>query len=397
MKRIGAVVLWSVVAAAFIGPGTVTTAASAGAGFGPSLLWAVLFSIIATFVLQEAAARVSIASGRDLAAVLRARYRTGIGKWLVLLLVPGAILLGSAAYEAGNILGGAAGALLAVDLDRQSVTLVIGLLAALLLWLGSPRGIARLMAVLVALMGAGFLAVAVTLAPPVGELAIGLVVPRPPEGAALVAVALVGTTVVPYNLFLGSSIAQGQDLALTRLGLAVAIGLGGLITAAILVVGSALSGEFSFEALAVLLEERLGNWARLALGVGLFAAGLSSAVTAPLAAALTARGLFATAGDDRWDARGARFRSVWLVVLLVGLVFGLSEIKPVAAIVLAQAFNGMLLPLVAIFLLLAANDRQLLGKDANGKVGNIAAGVVVLVSIALGSTALWRAASAAFG
>ena len=397
MRRLSSVIVWSVIAAAFIGPGTVTTAASAGAGFGATLLWAVLFSILATFVLQEAAARVCIASGRDLAAVLRYRYRAGLGKMLVLLLVPGAILLGNAAYEGGNILGGAAGALLALDADRPMVTLAIGILAAALLWLGSPRRIAQVMAALVALMGLGFFAVAATIAPDLGDLAAGLMVPSLPQGSELMAVALIGTTVVPYNLFLGSSFARGEDLALSRLGLAVAIGLGGLITAAILIVGSALSGEFSFEALARLLEDRFGEWARIALAVGLLAAGLSSAVTAPLAAALTARGLFGEVSDERWGVGGWRFRSIWIAVLLSGLIFGLTEIRPVGAIVLAQAFNGLLLPLVAIFLLLAVNDRALLGARANGPMANAITGAVVLVSIVLGVSALWRAGSAALG
>lgn len=397
MKRIGAIILWSAIAAAFIGPGTVTTAAGAGAGFGLALLWAVLFSVLATFVLQEAAARVTIATGSDLAAVLRQRYPSGIGKFLVLALVPGAILLGCAAYEAGNILGGAAGAMLAVDVSREVVTVAIGVLAAALLAIGSPRRIAQAMAVLVALMGAGFLLVAITLAPSLGAIFRGLAIPSMPSGAGLMVVALIGTTVVPYNLFLGSSLARGEDLALTRLGLAVAIGLGGIITAAIVVVGGALSGEFSFGALAGLLATELGDWARYLLALGLFAAGLSSAVTAPLAAALTARGLFGAADDPRWSVSSARFRLVWLAVLGIGLGFGLADVRPAAAIILAQAFNGLLLPLIAIFLLVAANDRGLLEENANGPLGNLAAGVVTLIASGLGVFALWRVSGAVLG
>ncbi|MFN2099024.1 Nramp family divalent metal transporter [Altererythrobacter sp. MF3-039] len=397
MKRLGSIILWSAIAAAFIGPGTVTTAASAGAGFGLTLLWAVLFSVLATYVLQEAAARMSIATGHDLAATLRRRYPAGIGKLLVMALVPGAILLGCAAYEAGNILGGAAGALLAIDVPREAVTLAIGGMAAALLALGSPRRIAQAMAVLVAIMGAGFLLVALTLAPSLTGLARGLAIPAFPEGSGLIIIALIGTTVVPYNLFLGSSLAQGEDLSLTRLGLVVAIGFGGIITAAIVVVGSALADEFSFEALAQLLASELGEWARYLLALGLFAAGLSSAVTAPLAAALTARGLFGAANDPRWTVTSTRFRLVWLSVLAIGLGFGLADVRPAAAIILAQAFNGLLLPLIAMFLLAAVNDRLLMGDKANGPLGNLAAGIVTLVASGLGGFALWRVSAALIG
>ena len=111
MSRWSSILLWSVLAAAFIGPGTVTTAASAGASFGFALLWALLFSTLACVVLQEASARLTIVSGQSLGRVLRLRYP---GTWLgtaMLLLLFGAIVVGCAAYEAGNILGGVAIAL----------------------------------------------------------------------------------------------------------------------------------------------------------------------------------------------------------------------------------------------------------------------------------------------
>ena len=93
MKRIGSILLWSAIAAAFIGPGTVTAAASAGANTGAALLWAILFSGIATFTLQEFAGRLAVATGDDLATVLRRRYPTGFAHVATLLLVGGAILL----------------------------------------------------------------------------------------------------------------------------------------------------------------------------------------------------------------------------------------------------------------------------------------------------------------
>lgn len=397
MNRIGSIILWSVIAAAFIGPGTVTSAASAGADFGLALLWAVLLSAIATFVLQEMAARISIASGKDLGEILGQRFASGIGRWLVLALVGGAILLGCAAYQAGNILGATAGAVLGTGWAKAETTLGIAVGAGLFLALGSPKRIAQALSALVALMGLGFCLVALTLAPDGGDLLYGLFVPALPEGSALVAIALFGTTVVPYNLFLGASLARGADLAETRFGLAIAIGLGGLITGAIVVVGTALSGEFAFDALAALLEGRHGPWASDAFALGLFGAGLSSAVTAPLAAALTARGLFSRKGDPRWEPQGWYFRGVWIGVLGVGTCFGLADVRPVAAIILAQAFNGLLLPLVAIFLLRAANDRAGLGKQANGTLANLAGGAVVLSATGLGALGLWRALQTALG
>ena len=77
MKRLLDVLFWSVISAAFIGPGTVTTAASAGAGYGFALLWALGFSTVACLVLQEASARLTLASGSDLGQALRRRFAGG--------------------------------------------------------------------------------------------------------------------------------------------------------------------------------------------------------------------------------------------------------------------------------------------------------------------------------
>lgn len=393
MTRLGSILLWSAIAAAFVGPGTVTAAASAGAGPGTAVLWAIVFSGVATFTLQEFAGRLAIATGGDLAAVLRRRYSSGAARFLVLALVAGAVLLGCAAYETGNILGGVAGAMLAIVLPRGVLTLALAIAAVALLLLGSPQRIAQAMAMFVALMGAGFLLVAASLAPSLSSVASGIVpdVSLLGEEAALLTIlALVGTTVVPYNLFLGSALARGQTVGQMRLGLAIAVGLGALITAAILVVGTALDGDFSFEALADTLAGRLGEWARTGLALGLLAAGLSSAVTAPLAAALTARGLFGNIDDPRWAARGWRFRSVWAAVILIGAGFGLADVRPGPAILAAQAFNGALLPLVALFLLAAMNDATLQRGAANGPLANAAGLFVVSIACMLGLVALAR-------
>jgi Mn2+/Fe2+ NRAMP family transporter len=197
---------------------------------------------------------------------------------------------------------------------------------------------------------------------------------------------------VPYNIFLGSGIAGNQGLRELRVGLAVAIGLGGAISMAVLVVGSAVPEPFSFEALGAVLSERLGGWAAVVFAIGLLGAGLSSAITAPLAAAVTARSLFGDgSGGGGWSKRSWRYRAVWAAVLLIGMGFGLSNVRSIPAIVLAQALNGLLLPLVTIFLFLAINDRQLMGERVNGALANALMTAVVWVTLILGGSGLVRA------
>jgi manganese transport protein len=409
MSRIVSVLFWSVLAAAFIGPGTVTTCALAGHDFGYALGWALAFSTVACIVLQEAAARLAIVTGDDVGLALRRRFHGGTGL-VITALVVGAVIVGCAAYEAGNVLGAIAGLGLVVDAPAGLLSLLIVGVAALLLWPGRTGLVANAMSALVAVMGVAFAIVAVRVLDDGAAFARGLLVPTLPEGSTLVVLGLVGTTVVPYNLFLGSGLARGQhdDVAAalreSRFGIAVAVLLGGAISLGIVVAGTASVGAaFSLAALQAVLVDKLGAGATWLLPLGLFCAGLSSAVTAPLAAALTARSLSTplTSSTEAgmpgpWGPTGARFRLVWGVVLGSGLVFGLLGIKPVPVIVMAQALNGLVLPLVAAFLLVVMNDARL-GDARNGMAGNVVQGAVVAVSVVLGVLQVARAAGSAFG
>ncbi len=400
MRRFLRVLYWSVIAAAFIGPGTVTTAAASGARHGLTLLWALMFSTLACLVLQEAAARVTVVSGMNLGQAIRQQSLGLPFGRLLIALVALIIFLGCAAYEAGNLLGGVAGASMGTGLSKEFLTLSIGIFAGLLLWFGSTRMVVHIMGAVVGVMGFVFLVTAIMVQPPPGELFKGLLLPSFPPGSGLLIIGLVGTTVVPYNLFLGSGIARGQNLREMRFGLIVAIALGGLISMAVLVVGYSIAGEFSFRATADALTARLGGWATGFFAFGLFAAGFTSAITAPLAAAITAKSLLAPADDvgSGWSEKSWPYRAVWLSILIIGTTFGLLDIKPIPVIILAQALNGILLPCAALFLFLVINDRKLMGtRGVNRLPANVATASVVFVTLVLGVSSLARAAVSSLG
>jgi manganese transport protein len=382
---VGSVLFWSVISAAFIGPGSVTTCAMAGSRFGATLLWALTFSTLGTILLQEAAARVTIASGLSLGELLERTYGRRVRGLMAALF--GAVALGCAAYQAGNILGAVAGLrLLLPNVPAPLLTLAVGAVCTALLWKGSTRLIANFLGLVVFGMGAAFAYVAFSTAPNAGTLARAMVWPTLPDGSTVLVIGLIGTTIVPYNLFLGSGIGKGQSLAEMRWGIALAVLIGGLISMAILLSGTLVTGEFSFSGVAQTLTARLGTWAGVWFAVGLFAAGFTSALTAPLAAAVTARSLLG------WPETGWAYRMVWLGVMGVGLLLGLLGVRPVPVIVLAQAANGLLLPLVAVFLMLAVNNRDLLpAAYRNRPWQNLAMGFVVAVTAFLGLRNVWLA------
>jgi manganese transport protein len=384
-KRILSILFWSVISAAFIGPGTVTTAASSGASYGAALLWALLFSTLACLLLQEAAARISIVTGQNLGQSIAEHFRRRSSKSLVLLLVLGAILVGTAAYEMGNLLGAVEGIKLIFDIPSYLLVLIIGVIASILLSIPSLRIVSTILGMLVVIMGIGFLITAIMVKPSMTEIIKGTFLPSfPGPQAGMLVLALIGTTIVPYNLFLGSGLSRaGQSLKEMRFGLTVAIIMGGIFSMAVLIAGSAISSEFSFEALSDVLQDRMGPSGKYLLGFGIFAAGFTSAVTAPLAAAVTLSSLFGRDHTEKWGSKSWRFRIAWILVLCTGIGFASTNVRPVPAIILAQALNGFLLPFVSIFLYVVV-QKSLYKKSLSNRISNILMLIVIYITLIIG-------------
>jgi manganese transport protein len=353
-KTISSVILWSVISAAFIGPGTVTTAASAGSMFQLDLLWAVVFATVGCIILQEVSGRLTIASGLTMGQAMEIKYGQQKSRWLKFIL-GGPVVLGCAAYEAGNILGGVSGLNLITSVDTRLLTVGLSVIAAIVLWTGKKDAIGWLMTLLVAMMGIAFFALALGRPFSFSDYLTASTVPSLPPGAELLTLAVVGTTIVPYNVFLGSGISRGQTVPLMRMGLTVSVVIGGLITAAILVAGTAVDSFSNFNELAVALSQNVGPMAGAALGIGLFAAGFSSAITSPYAASIIASTVF------NWGKRGQTL--TWIFVLLAGFAFGISDIKPIPVILAVQALNGLVLPLLTAYLILLINDTVIIPKE----------------------------------
>jgi manganese transport protein len=385
------------VTAAFVGPGTITTASSAGAHFGFALLWALVFSLFATIVLQEMAARLGLVTRSGLAEALRGYFSSPVAGRAAVLLVVAAVGLGNAAYEAGNIAGAALALELLSPLGSAPWALVIGLVAGALLYSGRYRVLETVLILLVLIMSGVFLLTAWRVAPSLPAMLDGMFRPTLPPGSLMTVIALIGTTVVPYNLFLHANAVREkwparvplrQALHQCRVDTGLSIGLGGLITLAILsTAAAAFFGTglaFSGESLAVQLEPLLGTSARYVFAAGLFAGGLTSAITAPLAAA------YAVCGALGWHNHpgATAFRLVALAVLATGTAFAALGSRPLAAILFAQVANGLLLPVVAVFLLVVMNQRALLGAHTNGPIANLLGALVVTVAFGLGMVKL---------
>ncbi len=386
----------ALIAAAFIGPGTVTTATLAGAEYGYVLLWGIVASAVATMILQEMAMRIGVVGRRDLGGAIRWRLRGGWRFYLAATLIVLAIFVGNAAYEGGNLTGAVLGlGLLSNDaLPPTATALALGLAAVALLAFGAQTGIKLALSLAVVAMSVSYVGALLLVPIDWGALLAGLLPVRMPAGSELKLIGLIGTTVVPYNLFLHAATAKehyggAADLRRARWDTHVSIALGSLITLAIAVLAAATASAQDAPPATALglvdpLRRVMGESAVYVVGFGYFAAGLSSALTAPLAAAYALSGLFG------WpqSARGA-FAGVWAAVLLFGLGIVLIGYKPIALILVAQAANGLLLPIIAAFVVWVANDRELLGEFCNGWLANVLAAAVLLLTLLLSAKTLY--------
>ncbi len=366
------ILFWSVIAAAFIGPGTLVTASTAGAKFGLTLSWALAFATIACIIFQEMGARLTIVTGKDLAETL-----SGItgSRWLFL--IPLGVILGCVAYEAGNLLGASVGLQELIGINKTWSIILIVVLASLPLVMSSLRWIATLLGGMVAVMGFAFLFVAVRLDVSVLDLAEHIMIPEIPPGAEWVALGLIGTTVVPYNLFLGSGISDLDSIGEMRFGITSSIILGGLVSLAILITGTIMTASGGLLELIEVSGSQLGADMQKIIAVGLFAAGFTSAVTSPLAAGLIVRGLFP-------DRSMPIVRGVSMSVLLIGALAGILDYTPEIIILAAQGVNGLILPLVTIVLWILTNDPERMKKHITPMWMNVLAFILMNVLLALG-------------
>jgi Mn2+/Fe2+ NRAMP family transporter len=377
-----------IVTAAFIGPGTITTASLVGAQLGYQLVWALVFALFATCVLQEMASRLGSVTASGLSQAILSQRHSRVYKALMSILICTAIGIGNAAYEGGNLTGAGLGLSASFGGSIAVWAFALGSLAALLLLSNQYRVIEGVLIALVVMMSVVFISLMLVAGVSIENLQSGLGLEYGLFSDYALLLALIGTTIVPYNLFLHAGM-SAKDAHLDQAsrggnaGLFTTIGLGGLVTFAVM--SSAATAFFATGLIldrgniASQLEPLLGAYASLFFGLGLFAAGLTSAITAPLAAS------YAIAGVFNWQTELTdwRFKAVSLVIIGIGILVSVSGANPFVIIVLAQAANAILLPISAVLLLMVCNNATMMGQAKNSMSNNAAALLVIFTVLGL--------------
>ena len=376
------------IAAAFIGPGTVTLCTIAGTSFGYSLIWAIVLSTFATIVLQEMSLRIGLVTRMNLAEVIRTSIKSVLLNRLIILLIISSILIGNTAYEAGNITGASLG--ISAIINYESINYIpvfIGLIAFIILYQGDYKILERSLVSLVIIMSVSFFITAIMTKPDITNLLNGIFKPKVNSSNLIVVLGLIGTTVVPYNIFLHSSLVSEKWNSIDKLKVAriesfISILLGGLVSLSIIITAASVSNQnvTGVIDLAKGLEPLYGKFAIYFLGLGLFASGITSSITAPLAAAYVAKSCFG------WNnsLKSNRFRLVWIFILITGVIVSMININPIEIIKFAQFSNSLLLPIIAIVLLWLINDKNIINPKYNYKYQNIFGFFIIIISLILG-------------
>ncbi|MDP0489348.1 MAG: Nramp family divalent metal transporter [Fusobacterium sp. JB021] len=388
----------AVITASFIGPGTITVCTKAGAGFGYALLWTVIFATISTIVLQEMAARLGIITQEGLGEAVVKTFDNPILKKLSMVLVGFSIVSGCVAYIAGDLAGTALGLTTMIGGKSNVVAPLMGLIILALVYKGSFKVLEKLLTVLVGLMAVIFVTTMIVAKPDLSNIFTGFM-PTIPHKSLFTVIAIIGTTIVPYNFFIHAASAKNtwknaDELELSKWDIYFSISMGGLITAAIIITSATLMRGMSIQSaadLSVQLEPLLGKYAKYFLSIGLFSAGLSSAIATPLGASYTLAGFLG------WEYNNSdkRFKTTNVLIVLFGIIGSATGFNPITLILVSQALNGITLPIIVIYLVYATSRKNILGDYTNNTFQKAIGWTIAAISFVLGGTSLLSAIKSA--
>ena len=383
-----------IVTSAFIGPGTVTLCILSGIEFGYSLIWCIVFSIIATCYLQEISSRLGIISRKGLSEIITDIDNNFIRKIAVSFIFL-SLFIGNTAYESGNISGTSMGLETFIGSSSLNIfnheinlnPIFIGFILILIVGNGSYKVFEKFLLILVSIMSLTFIFLAIISKPKINDLLNGLV-PSVDDNNFIYVIGLIGTTVVPYNLFLHSYVSKNKwknrdDYKNSIFDTIISIVFGGIISLSIIITSASAHNLFNPTEIknAVDLGSQispiLGNSSKYFISIGLFCAGITSSITAPIATSYALSGIFKY--KPKWE--DPSFKKISYTVIIIGVLFSSLSYQPIVIIKFAQFINGLFLPLIAGFLLWSINKKKIMGDFTNSDRYNLLGIIIIIISL----------------
>jgi NRAMP (natural resistance-associated macrophage protein)-like metal ion transporter len=391
---------------AFLGPGIITgaagddaggiaTYASVGAQYGYSLLWVMVPITLVLVVVQVQVARMGVVTGKGFAELIREQFgvRWTAFAMLVLLVANGTVTIAEFAGIAA-----------ATDIFDARLVGPVVVVSAVAVWLIVVRGsytLAEKIFIALSLALLTYVGAALLAHPDWGEVGVSLVTPRMQldSGYLTTFVAVVGTTITPYMLFyLQSSLsdkgvrldeypAERTDVILGSL-LTTVVALFIIVSTAATLHREGIVIDTADDA-ARAVEGVVGPRANVPFGLGLFGASMLAASVLPLSTAYAVCGAFGwERGVSSSWSQAPIFNGLYTALIAMGAAFVLIPGLPLIQVIVATQFlNGLLLPIVLIFVLRLVNNSDIMGEHTNGPLMNAlsyaATGVLILLTIAL--------------
>jgi manganese transport protein len=379
-----------IAAVAYVDPGNFATNMAGGSQFGYSLLWVVLAANLMAMLVQSMSAKLGIATGRSLPEICRDRlpFRVVVLLWLQAEAI-------AMATDLAEFVGAALGLHLVFGLSMWVSAVLTGVAAFTILGL-QVWGFRRLEATITAFVAVIVLAFGLEVlksSPAAGGVTRGLFVPQfAGNGSALLAVSIVGATVMPHVIYLHSSLTQnrivGASAAARRkifrfemVDITVAMGAAGVVNLAMLATAAAV-----FHARGIYgagndlgqvfggLNRYLGAHTGMCFGVALVASGIASSCVGTMSGQLVMQGFI----HRQIPIFARRAITMMPALVLIGVGF-----NPTRALVLSQVFLSFGIPLALVPLLIFTGNRELMGTLVNRRPMMLAAGLVTAVIVGL--------------
>ena len=384
----------AIIASAFIGPGTITTSTVSGTNFQFALLWAVVFSGIASIILMDISSRLAAYSGLSVIETTMGMSESKAWKNFVAIFMGLAILFTGLGFMAGNEIGASNGLADLTGLPVAVTGLIVGIIAACTVIFGTPKILEIVCQFFVVAMGVLFIICMFLSKPDWGAVARGII-PSLPQGSLVNCMGLIGTTIIAINLVYHSMGCQDkyhgpegyEDSKFdTRFNviLGVIMTLGIIITAGTVLygTGTAITNPVVFSQS---LEPVLGSFARIVGDLGLFLAGLSSSIATPFVCGMIIARLL------HWGPEKEVYRKAFTCFLIAfGTVLAMMGKTPTQIIIVTQALSGFFLPFIAIFFVISGNNKKMLGEHTNSTLQNVLGGLACAVTLAMGCNMLWN-------
>ena len=380
-----------------MGPGLITASADndasgiatysmAGSFYGYGFLWAIIWVTVGEVVTQEMAARMGAVTGKGLTDLIRERF----GVRIALMVVVGLILanLGTTAAQFAGI---------AVSGELFGVSRYILVpLASLLVWLlvvrGSYNRVEKVLLFLT-LYAVAYILSAFLVRPPWAQVLRSTLVPtiRLDSQFLLALLATVGTTMTPWGCaYMQASVADKgvtmKEYSYTRLDVVVGALMGNIVSAFVIICTAATLFPHGIrvetaEQAALALAPLAGRWARQLFGVGLLGASLLAAAVLPLATTYAVCEAFGwERGIDRKSSEAPVFYGLYTALVILSSAVVLIPGLPLFPLMwLSQVVNAVLLPMVMVFMLILANDRNIMQNWRNSWWINVLAVLLALL------------------